>query len=145
MRAPVYLVCAATLMTALSGRAEPRPEAPDAGAEGAGRMLEPLNMAADPETLEYLLPRLTAKYRPNSDWTGITDPRFYLLTEMESNDLENQVPLVRKTRQYDSGLSINAPISTLYSALRQAKQRSKSQRNRNFLNNLPDIQKKNYY
>ncbi|CAH0558163.1 unnamed protein product [Brassicogethes aeneus] len=147
MRAPVYLVCAATLMTALSGRAEPRPEAPDAGAEGAGRMLEPLNMAADPETLEYLLPRLTAKYRPNSDWTGITDPRFYLLTEMESNDLENQnylspEPRNKRAGRLDHGASLSIVNSLdvlrnrLLLEIARKKAKEGANRNRQMLLNL---------
>ncbi|CAH0558164.1 unnamed protein product [Brassicogethes aeneus] len=141
MRAPVYLVCAATLMTALSGRAEPRPEAPDAGAEGAGRMLEPLNMAADPETLEYLLPRLTAKYRPNSDWTGITDPRFYLLTEMESNDLENQVPFRRtrfQKRDPATVLSVQHPIHILQNHARKMDYDKQIRKNNVYLKSLVD-------
>ncbi|XP_060518868.1 diuretic hormone 44 isoform X1 [Cylas formicarius] len=53
------------------------------------RLLEPVNVAADPETINYILPKLTTKYRPSSDWRGVTDPRFYVLTEMDSNDINN--------------------------------------------------------
>lgn len=56
-------------------------------------ILEPLNVAADRETLSYLLPRLAAKYRPSGEWSEVTDPRFYVLTEMENEAFENQVSL----------------------------------------------------
>lgn len=103
MRASFNLLCAATLMFALASCAELNNEATGTGNYygDAGRSLEPLNVAADPETINYLLPRLTAKYRPNNDWTGVTDPRFYLLTEMESNDIDNQV---RKRRRRSNSL-----------------------------------------
>ncbi|CAH1954102.1 unnamed protein product [Acanthoscelides obtectus] len=45
--------------------------------------LRPLDMSADPETVAYLLPRLADKYRPSREWSGVTDPRFYLLTEYD--------------------------------------------------------------
>lgn len=56
-----------------------------------GRRLEPVEVAADQETISYLLPRLASKYRPNGQWSGVTDPRFYVLTEMDSNAVDNQV------------------------------------------------------
>lgn len=56
-----------------------------------GRRLEPVEATADQETISYLLPRLASKYRPNSQWSGVTDPRFYVLTEMDSNNVDNQV------------------------------------------------------
>lgn len=79
MRVSVYLVCAAL---AIAVRSEDN-------TNYLGRYLEPVNMSPDQETVSYLLPKLTAKYRPNSDWSGVTDPRFYVLTEMESNDIDN--------------------------------------------------------
>lgn len=89
MRAPLYLVCA-TLVVGI------RSEETSAGGgyfNNRGQ-LEPINMAVDQETISYLLPKLAAKYRPNSEWAGVTDPRFYLLTEeMESNEFDNQVSL----------------------------------------------------
>ncbi|KAJ8985491.1 hypothetical protein NQ317_015030, partial [Molorchus minor] len=81
MRVPVYLVCAALIVAVRS----------EEGTNYFGRQLEPVNVAADQETISYLLPKLTAKYRPNGQWTGVTDPRFYVLTEMESNDIDNQI------------------------------------------------------
>ncbi|XP_019867165.1 uncharacterized protein LOC109596127 isoform X1 [Aethina tumida] len=105
MRASFNLLCAATLMFALASCAELNNEATGTGNYygDAGRSLEPLNVAADPETINYLLPRLTAKYRPNNDWTGVTDPRFYLLTEMESNDIDNQNNLSPEARSKRAG------------------------------------------
>jgi hypothetical protein len=79
MRVPVYLVCAALVVAVKSED------------HNYGRLLEPIDVAADQETVSYLLPKLTAKYRPNNEWSSVTDPRFYVLTEMESNDIDNQV------------------------------------------------------
>lgn len=81
MRVPVYLVCAAALVAVRGEEAT----------NYFGRQLEPVDVAADQETISYLLPKLAAKYRPSNDWSGVTDPRFYVLTEMESNDIDNQV------------------------------------------------------
>jgi hypothetical protein len=39
--------------------------------------------STDHETTSYLLPRLSAKFRPHSDWDSAPDPRFYVLTELE--------------------------------------------------------------
>lgn len=83
MRVSVYLVCCVVALV-IAVRSEEN-------TNYLGRYLEPVNVAPDQETVTYLLPKLTAKYRPNSEWSGVTDPRFYLLTEMESNDVENQV------------------------------------------------------
>lgn len=79
MRIPVYLVCAAL---AVAVKSEDHPSFFEE------QYLEPVDVAADQETVRYLLPKLAAKYRPNSDWSGVTDPRFYLLTEMASNNIE---------------------------------------------------------
>ncbi|CAG9772006.1 unnamed protein product [Ceutorhynchus assimilis] len=93
MRAPIYLAfCAAAWAAALP-------------LDGAG--LETVDVAADPETINYLLPKLAAKYRPSAEWRDVTDPRFYVLTEMDSNEIDNnqQSPAVddqiiqRKKRQ----------------------------------------------
>lgn len=54
-------------------------------------ILEPLNFAADRETVAYLLPRLAAKYRPDNEWSEVTDPRFYMLTDMENEAYDDQV------------------------------------------------------
>lgn len=83
MRVPVYLVCAALVVAVKSND--------DTANNYYRRLLEPVNLPADQETISYLLPKLAAKYRPNSEWSGVTDPRFYVLTEMESNDIDNQV------------------------------------------------------
>ncbi|XP_072376817.1 diuretic hormone 45 isoform X1 [Diabrotica undecimpunctata] len=100
MRAPFYLVCA-TLVVSI------RSEDPTANGNYFNRgQLEPVNMAADQETISYLLPKLAAKYRPNSEWTGVTDPRFYLLTEMESNDFDNQVEMNPEIRMKRAGSRI---------------------------------------
>ena len=84
MRVPVYLVCAALVVAVKSE---------DRTNYYGGKFLEPVDVAADQETVSYLLPKLAAKYRPNSEWSGVTDPRFYVLTEMESNDIDNQVKM----------------------------------------------------
>lgn len=77
---PVYLLCATLAAAAKS----------EETANYFGRRLEPVEVTADQETVSYLLPRLTSKYRPNSQWSPVTDPRFYVLTEMETNG-DNQV------------------------------------------------------
>ncbi|XP_019867166.1 uncharacterized protein LOC109596127 isoform X2 [Aethina tumida] len=140
MRASFNLLCAATLMFALASCAELNNEATGTGNYygDAGRSLEPLNVAADPETINYLLPRLTAKYRPNNDWTGVTDPRFYLLTEMESNDIDNQVSHIRKRADDRAVLSIQAPVRALYDSMQKNKMRKLLLANRQLLNNLRD-------
>jgi hypothetical protein len=43
--------------------------------------------STDHETTSYLLPRLSAKLRPHGEWYTAPDPRFYVLTEMESNQV----------------------------------------------------------
>ncbi|XP_056640324.1 uncharacterized protein LOC130901190 isoform X1 [Diorhabda carinulata] len=153
MRAPFYLVCA-TLVVSIHS------EDTTGNAGYFNReQIEPINMAADQETISYLLPKLTAKYRPSNEWTGVTDPRFYLLTEMESNELENQERLNKKirnkrfnievnpqrqTRYYDlddaPSLSINAPIQTLRKAYAIERLRERVRANREFLKNLNDLQ-----
>ncbi|XP_060518872.1 uncharacterized protein LOC132697401 isoform X3 [Cylas formicarius] len=88
------------------------------------RLLEPVNVAADPETINYILPKLTTKYRPSSDWRGVTDPRFYVLTEMDSNDINNPETKPKKIRNkrynyqrdYQPNLSVQAPIQALRNA-----------------------------
>ncbi|XP_008200100.1 diuretic hormone 37 like protein isoform X2 [Tribolium castaneum] len=94
MRVPVYLVCAALVVVV---RSEERTN------YYGGRYLEPVDVAADQETVSYLLPKLAAKYRPNSEWSGVTDPRFYVLTEMESQDIENQNKLSPESRSKRAG------------------------------------------
>lgn len=54
-------------------------------------ILEPLNVAADRETIAYLLPRLAAKYKPNEEWSEVMDPRFYVLSEMDNDVFDDQV------------------------------------------------------
>ncbi|XP_023310197.1 uncharacterized protein LOC108917563 isoform X2 [Anoplophora glabripennis] len=137
MRMPVYLVCAAALV-AVKG---------EEGTNYFGRQLEPVDVAADQETISYLLPKLAAKYRPSNDWSGVTDPRFYVLTEMESNDIDNQITKPKKIRNkrynYDlnrPSLSIQAPIQSLRNAYAKEKLRQRLEDNRRFLANLVDIQ-----
>jgi len=50
--------------------------------------------SADHETTSYLLPRLSAKFRPQGDWESAPDPRFYVLTETEreSNQVNTETP-----------------------------------------------------
>nr|QGA72550.1 diuretic hormone 44-like protein [Rhynchophorus ferrugineus] len=80
MRTSIYLVCAAVVVAVRS----------EDNHQLMNRYLEPVDVSVDPETVNYLLPKLAAKYRPNSDWKDVTDPRLYVLTEMESNDVDNQ-------------------------------------------------------
>lgn len=54
-------------------------------------VLEPLNVAADRETIAYLLPRLAAKYKPNEEWSEVMDPRFYVLSDMDNDLFDDQV------------------------------------------------------
>lgn len=81
---PAYVICF-VLVVAVRGE-EPT--------NYFGRRLEPVEVQADQETVSYLLPRLASKYRPNSQWSGVTDPRFYVLTEMDSNNFDNKVRIV---------------------------------------------------
>ncbi|XP_066262069.1 diuretic hormone 45 isoform X1 [Euwallacea similis] len=92
MRAPIYLVCAALAVAVHS----------EENQNYLG--LESVNVAADPETINYLLPKLAAKYRPSNEWRGVTDPRFYVLTEMESDDIENQEPTLEDSNDPEFGL-----------------------------------------
>lgn len=85
--APVYLLCATLAVAAKS----------EETANYFGRRLEPVEVTADQETVSYLLPRLTSKYRPNSQWSPVTDPRFYVLTEMDSANVDNQVKTLVNT------------------------------------------------
>ncbi|XP_074031150.1 corticotropin-releasing diuretic hormone 44 isoform X2 [Leptinotarsa decemlineata] len=152
MRAPLFVLCAALVVAIRSE------DTSAVNTNFFNRQLEPINMAADQETISYLLPKLAAKYRPNSDWAGVTDPRFYLLTEMESNDFDNQVANNRRIRnkrydfdvyeprqvRYDFGeepsLSINANIQNLRQAYAKTKLRERLAANRKFLENLRDSQ-----
>ncbi|KAG5881514.1 hypothetical protein JTB14_002630 [Gonioctena quinquepunctata] len=151
MRAPLYVLCA-TLIVAI--RSE---EPAAANTNYFNRQLEPINLSADQETISYLLPRLAAKYRPNNDWTGVTDPRFYLLTDMETNDFDNQVAKDRRVRNKrynldvyqprqiryldeEPSLSINANIHNLRQAYANSRLRQRLAANRKFLDNLPDTQ-----
>ncbi|XP_074031151.1 corticotropin-releasing diuretic hormone 44 isoform X3 [Leptinotarsa decemlineata] len=97
MRAPLFVLCAALVVAIRSE------DTSAVNTNFFNRQLEPINMAADQETISYLLPKLAAKYRPNSDWAGVTDPRFYLLTEMESNDFDNQETSNLETRTKRAG------------------------------------------
>ncbi|XP_030751197.1 uncharacterized protein LOC115878750 isoform X1 [Sitophilus oryzae] len=83
MRTGIYLVCACAMVVAV-------PSSPDDPRQFVNsRFLEPVDVAVDPETINYLLPKLAAKYKPNSEWKDVTDPRLYVLTEMESNDVDS--------------------------------------------------------
>nr|CAI5833243.1 unnamed protein product [Callosobruchus analis] len=74
----VHLACTAICCCLmLASAASPAPQQNPLG------RLRPLDMSADPETVAYLLPRLADKYRPSREWSGVTDPRFYLLTEYD--------------------------------------------------------------
>ncbi|KAF5270479.1 hypothetical protein FQA39_LY08357 [Lamprigera yunnana] len=80
MRVPIYLVCAAFLLYVKAGQTP-----------NYDRRIQPLDLTTDQETVSYLLPKLTAKYRSNTEWNGMQDPRFYVLTEMEKNDMDYQI------------------------------------------------------
>nr|UXO98074.1 corticotropin-releasing factor-like diuretic hormone [Zophobas atratus] len=127
MRVPVYLVCAALVVAVKSE---------DRTNYYGGKFLEPVDVAADQETVSYLLPKLAAKYRPNSEWSGVTDPRFYVLTEMESNDIDNQVPSERTIQRRSPTISIAAPIDVLRKTWEQERARKQMLKNREFLNSL---------
>ncbi|XP_044267061.1 uncharacterized protein LOC123012904 isoform X2 [Tribolium madens] len=127
MRVPVYLVCAALVVVV---RSEDRTN------YYGGRYLEPVDVAADQETVSYLLPKLTAKYRPDSEWSGVTDPRFYVLTEMESQNIENQVPSERNIQRRSPTISITAPIDVLRKTWAKENMRKQMQINREYLKNL---------
>ncbi|ENN72910.1 hypothetical protein YQE_10479, partial [Dendroctonus ponderosae] len=130
MRAPIYLVCAALVVAV---RSEPNENYMG---------LESVNVAADPETINYLLPKLAAKYRLNSDWRGVSDPKFYVLTEMESNDIENQTPeqprRIRNKRynNYSPTLSVQAPIQALRNLYDRSNYQQRISQNRRLINQL---------
>jgi hypothetical protein len=63
--------------------------------------------AADHETTSYLLPRLSAKFRPHGDWESAPDPRFYLLTELERESNQVTAETSRNTR---SSMSLGVVI-----------------------------------
>ncbi|XP_069688574.1 diuretic hormone 1 [Periplaneta americana] len=65
----------------------------------------------DHETSSYLLPRLSAKYRPHGDWENAPDPRFYVLTELERESSQ----AARRVKRTGSGpsLSIVNPLDVL--------------------------------
>jgi hypothetical protein len=67
--------------------------------------------SADHETTSYLLPRLSAKFRPHGEWESAPDPRFYLLTELERES--NQA--ARRVKRTGTGpsLSIVNPLDVL--------------------------------
>lgn len=107
MRVPVYyLVCAALILSVKSQEAT----------NYYGRKIQPVDLTADQETVTYLLPKLTAKYRPNNEWNGVTDPRFYVLTEMESNDIDYPEPLTGEGRIKRQGLN-NGPSLSIVNSL----------------------------
>ncbi|XP_066159129.1 uncharacterized protein Dh44 isoform X2 [Euwallacea fornicatus] len=128
MRAPIYLVCAALAVAVQS----------EENQNYLG--LESVNVAADPETINYLLPKLAAKYRPSNEWRGVTDPRFYVLTEMESDDIENQrqKPKRLRNKRYDyrPTLSVQAPIQALRNLYDRSNYQQKILQNRQLINQL---------
>jgi len=54
--------------------------------------------STDHETTSYLLPRLSAKFRPHGEWESAPDPRFYLLTELERESNQVTAETLRNTR-----------------------------------------------
>lgn len=92
MRFSFYLACLAAVVIAvhttnpeeLNYNINNRHQQPD-------HLLEPLNVAADRDTITYLLPRLAAKYRPSGEWSDVTDPRFYVFSEMDNDAFDDQV------------------------------------------------------
>lgn len=67
--------------------------------------------SADHETTSYLLPRLSAKFRPHGDWESAPDPRFYVLTELERES--NQASRRVKRTGGAPSLSIVNPLDVL--------------------------------
>ncbi|KAB0796498.1 hypothetical protein PPYR_10559 [Photinus pyralis] len=135
MRVPVYFVCAALILYVKS---EDR--------TNYDRRIEPLDLTADQETVSYLLPKLTAKYRPNTEWNGVKDPRFYVLTEAESNDIDFQEPLIGEGRIKRQGLNGGPSLSIVNSLdvlrnrllleIARKKQLEGMNRNRNLLSSV---------
>lgn len=106
MRIPVYFLCAALLTAARANSEETETAAggyysPRARAEDSG--------LAD-DTLRYLLPRLTAKYRPSGQWNALSDPEYFL----DASGLNDQEPEDRfKRAGTGASLSIVNPIDVL--------------------------------
>lgn len=90
MRFTLTLTCVASVIIAVCST---NPEETNFNNHNRQRdhILEPLNVAADRETIAYLLPRLAAKYKPNEEWSEVMDPRFYVLSEMDNDVLDDQV------------------------------------------------------
>lgn len=83
--APFYLAWWAAMAAAVANAADT--DTANFDQTSPRRLLEPVDLAADRETVAYLLPRLAAKYRPSGEWSDVTDPRFYVLTEMDNDDV----------------------------------------------------------
>ena len=135
MRTSIYLVCAAVVVAVRS----------EDNHQLMNRYLEPVDVSVDPETVNYLLPKLAAKYRPNSDWKDVTDPRLYVLTEMESNDVDNQIDgannLRRSRNKRDetwgsTRLSVLAPLFALRDAYNKELLNHQKIKNRAMINRL---------
>ncbi|KDR14744.1 uncharacterized protein LOC110834220 isoform X2 [Zootermopsis nevadensis] len=67
--------------------------------------------SADHETTSYLLPRLSAKFRPHGDWDSAPDPRFYVLTELQ-RESSQAARRMKRTGAVPS-LSIVNPLDVL--------------------------------
>ncbi|XP_025832991.1 uncharacterized protein LOC112905223 [Agrilus planipennis] len=112
------------------------------------RRLRPLDLRPDRETVSYLIPRLAAKYKPNDEWNGVKDPRFYLLSELESNNYDSE-PFPEAERIKRDGLtdpdlspslsfvnSLDVLRNRLLLEIARRKQKEGMSRNRNFLSSV---------
>lgn len=91
MRFTLTLTCLTTIIIAVSSTNPEENNYNNNHNHQRDHILEPLNVAADRETITYLLPRLAAKYRPNEEWSQVMDPKFYILSEMDNDVFDEQV------------------------------------------------------
>lgn len=91
MRFSFYLACLAAVVIAVQTSNPEELNYNNNNRHQEDHILEPLNVAADRETIAYLIPRLAAKYRPNGEWGDVSNPRFYMLTDMDNDIYDDQV------------------------------------------------------
>ncbi|XP_044750145.1 uncharacterized protein LOC123310656 isoform X2 [Coccinella septempunctata] len=137
MRWSIYLACAALVISI---------KADENSVDYYGSFLEPINIAAEQETLNnYLLPKVQPKYKP--EWRRLGGTGLYLVTDDLNTDSERLAPYrpnLRK-RYYESyiddrnvrpSLSIKAPIDALRKAMLHKNWERNVQKNRELLQRL---------
>ncbi|XP_044750140.1 uncharacterized protein LOC123310656 isoform X1 [Coccinella septempunctata] len=131
MRWSIYLACAALVISI---------KADENSVDYYGSFLEPINIAAEQETLNnYLLPKVQPKYKP--EWRRLGGTGLYLVTDDLNTDSERLNPETRIKRaefmRPRGSLSIVNSLDALRNKLVMEMARKKTQqnaeRNRQFL------------